>query len=191
MKVLIIDNHDSFTYNLSQLVEKAGCSDITIIKNDRADLDADVFDKIIFSPGPGIPAEEAGLMKYIIKKYSATKSILGICLGHQAIAEFYGASLINLSKVYHGIKVKIEITDLYENIFSGLPENINGGLYHSWGVSEKDFPECLKITAISKDGIIMGLSHKTYDIKGLQFHPESIMTDYGERIIHNWLSKKK
>jgi len=190
MKVLIIDNHDSFTYNLSQLVEKAGCSDITIIKNNCADFDATCFDKIIFSPGAGIPAEEAGLMKFILKNFAATKSILGICLGHQAIAEFYGAKLINLSKVYHGIKANIKIINSLENIFTGLTENICGGLYHSWGVSDLNFPECLEITAVSEDGIIMGLSHKTYDIKGLQFHPESIMTEYGTSIIHNWLSKK-
>jgi len=187
MKVLIVDNHDSFTYNLAQLVEQAGCRDFTIIKNDRADFDASVFDKIIFSPGPGVPSNEAGLMKYIIEKYSKPKGILGICLGHQAIAEFYGAKLINLSKVYHGIKTNIKIIDPSESIFSGLPQNINGGLYHSWGVSDNGFPECLKITAISEDGIIMGFSHKMYDVKGLQFHPESIMTDFGAKIISNWL----
>jgi anthranilate synthase component 2 len=180
MRVLIVDNHDSFTYNLVQLIEQAGCRDFTIIKNDRADFDASVFDKIIFSPGPGIPSKEAGLMKFIIKKYSATKSILGICLGHQAIAEFYGAKLINLSKVYHGIKSDIKIIKPSEYLFIGLPQNINGGLYC-------DFPECLEITAISEDGIIMGLSHKSYDIKGLQFHPESIMTNFGAKIISNWL----
>jgi len=187
MKILIVDNYDSFTYNLAQLVEQSGSNEIAIIKNDSSDFDAAMFDKIIFSPGPGIPSEESGLMKTILKKHSTTKRILGICLGHQAIAEYYGAKLINLSHVFHGIKEKIKIND-YANLFKGLPETINGGLYHSWGVSKENFPECLKITALSQEGIIMGVSHKKYDINGLQFHPESIMTEYGAAIIRNWLS---
>ena len=189
MKVLIVDNHDSFTYNLAQLLEQSGCRETIIIKNDSEDFDAASFDKIIFSPGPGIPSEESGLMKTLLKKYSASKSILGICLGHQAIAEYYGAKLINLSKVFHGIKAKINIIENSDYLFKGLPKTISGGLYHSWGVSTEGLPECFRITAISDEGIIMGLSHNIYDIKGLQFHPESIITENGATIIKNWLNK--
>ena len=189
MKVLIVDNHDSFTYNLAQLLEQSGCNEITIIKNNSEDFDAAAFDKIIFSPGPGIPSEEAGLMKSLLKKYSTSKSILGICLGHQAIAEYYGAKLIHLNKVYHGIKVNINIIENPDYLFNGLPETISGGLYHSWGVSTEGLPDCLKITAFSEEGIIMGISHKMYDVKGLQFHPESIMTEHGAAIMKNWLQK--
>jgi len=187
MKVLIVDNHDSFTYNLVQLVEQSGLCDVVVTKNDRADYDADEFDKILFSPGPGIPSEETGLMKTLIAKYSGTKSILGICLGHQAIAEFFGAKLTSLTSPFHGISEKISITDSSDYLFSGLPKTINAGLYHSWGISPENFPECLDMTAISENGIIMALSHKTLDVKGLQFHPESIMTEYGGGIIENWL----
>ncbi len=187
MKVLIVDNHDSFTFNLAQLIEQSGFCEISVIKNDRNDYDASAFDKIIFSPGPGVPSEEAGLMKDLLEKYSGSKSILGICLGHQAIAEYFGAKLINMNQVFHGIKKKINITDKNENLFAGLSEKISGGLYHSWGVSTENFPECLKITAVSEDGIIMAFAHKNKDVKGLQFHPESIMTEYGHTIIRNWL----
>jgi anthranilate synthase component II len=188
MKVLIVDNFDSFTYNLAQMVERTnGCAPV-ILKNDSAEYDISGFDKIIFSPGPGIPSEEAGLMKRTIRDFSKTKSILGICLGHQAIAEFYGARLINLDTVYHGIKADVRITGSSDVLFSRMPNTISGGLYHSWGVSGDDFPECLTITAVSNEGIIMGIAHKTYNIKGLQFHPESIMTELGENILRNWLS---
>jgi anthranilate synthase component 2 len=188
MKALIVDNHDSFTYNLAQLLEQAGCI-ATIIKNDGQEVDATGFDKIIFSPGPGIPSKEAGLMKSLLYKYSATKSILGICLGHQAIAEFYGGKLKNLDKVFHGIKAKINIIEHTDYLFNGMPDTLNGGLYHSWGVSSEGLPDCLKITAISNEGIIMGISHITHNVKGLQFHPESIMTEHGAAIIKNWLQK--
>lgn len=189
MKVLIVDNHDSFTYNLAQLVEQSGCNEITIIKNCSKDFDAAAFDKIIFSPGPGIPSEETGLMKSLLKKHSTSKSILGICLGHQAIAEYYGAKLIHLNKVYHGIKVNLNIPGNPDYLFKGLPKTISGGSYHSWGVSKEKLPECLKITTFSEEGIIMGLSHKIYDVNGLQFHPESIMTEHGAAIMKNWLNK--
>ncbi|MFA4852849.1 MAG: aminodeoxychorismate/anthranilate synthase component II [Bacteroidales bacterium] len=187
MKVLIIDNHDSFTYNLVQLVEQSGLCEVDIVKNNITEYDYSGFDKILFSPGPGIPSEEKGLMKSLIAKYSGTKSILGICLGHQAIAEFYGGKIVNLNQPFHGIKEKIRITESTEYLFSGLPNIINGGLYHSWSVGYENFPECLNITAISESGIIMAVSHKTSDIKGLQFHPESIMTESGKDIITNWL----
>jgi anthranilate synthase component 2 len=189
MKVLIVDNYDSFTYNLVQLLEQAGCAEATTVKNNCKDIDASDFDKIIFSPGPGIPSEEAGLMRSILNKYAASKSILGICLGHQSIAEYYGANLMNMDKVLHGIKAKVNIIPNSDPIFAGLPETIYGGLYHSWKVSNDGFPDCLKITAISAEGIIMGISHKKYNVKGLQFHPESIMTEHGAAIIKNWLQK--
>ena len=188
MKVLIIDNFDSFTHNLAQLIEKTVGPNYCIIKNDRKKIDVHEFRKIIFSPGPGIPKEEAGLMQYILTNYQKTKSILGICLGHQAIAEFYGAKLINLTKVYHGIQSNINLIDKQESLFLNLPSQIKGGLYHSWGIDETSIPDHIKVTAKSEDGILMGISHATYDIKGLQFHPESIMTDYGETIIRNWLT---
>ena len=189
MNVLIVDNYDSFTYNLVHLVEQTGLCNVNVIKNNIPDYDSSGFDKILFSPGPGIPSEEAGLMKSLIQKYSDKKSILGICLGYQAIAEFYGATIVNLNRPFHGIREKIKITELSEYLFSGLPEVIDGGLYHSWSLSRENFPESLKITAVSENGIIMAISHKTYDVKGLQFHPESIMTETGKEIITNWLKK--
>jgi anthranilate synthase component 2 len=189
MKVLLIDNYDSFTYNLVQLLEQSGCDEVTTVMNNRVYIDASGFDKIIFSPGPGIPSEEAGLMRYLLKNYAPAKSILGICLGHQCIAEFYGGGLMNMDKALHGIKAEVNIIPDSDHLFAGLPGTINGGLYHSWKVNRESFPDCLTITAISGDGIIMGLSHKNYDVKGLQFHPESVMTDYGKAIISNWLSK--
>ena len=189
MKVLIIDNHDSFTYNLVQLVEQSGLCETVIVKNNITAYDCSGFDKILFSPGPGIPSEEKGLMKSLIAKYSGTKSILGICLGHQAIAEFFGAKL-SLINPFHGICEKINITDSQEYLFSGLPKTIKAGLYHSWSVDSENFPECFDITAISENGIVMAISHKTLDVKGLQFHPESIMTEYGKDIIINWLRNR-
>lgn len=187
MKVFIIDNHDSFTYNLVQLVEQTGLCEVDIVKNNITEYDCSGFDKILFSPGPGIPSEEKGLMKSLIAKYSRTKGILGICLGHQAIAEFFGAKLTVLTSPFHGIKEKINIKETSDYLFAGLPETINAGLYHSWSVGYENFPECLDITAISESGIIMAISHKTFDVRGLQFHPESIMTESGKDIITNWL----
>jgi anthranilate synthase component II len=191
MRLLIVDNHDSFTYNLVQIVERAGCRDFTIIANDRADCDANAFDKVIFSPGPGVPVEEAGIMKHILARYAANKGILGVCLGHQAIAEFFGARLANLSRAYHGVKARIALVDSSDYLFAGLPGEIDGGLYHSWAVSDVGLPACLRVTAISAEGTIMGLSHRAYNIKGLQFHPESIMTEYGTAILGNWLSSPR
>lgn len=187
MKVLLVDNHDSFTYNLAQLIEQAGCNDLTIIRNESPEFETSRYDKFIFSPGPGIPSEEAGLMKGIMQKHSGTKSILGICLGHQAIAEYFSATLLNMKKVYHGIKTIIKLNDPSDYIFKGLSETLYGGLYHSWNVCTENFPDCLNITAMSQDEVIMGIAHKTFDIKGLQFHPESIMTEQGLTIIRNWL----
>jgi anthranilate synthase component 2 len=187
LSILIIDNNDSFTYNLVQLIEECGCCDYTVVKNNVLDIDSvTAYSKILISPGPGIPKETSGIFE-VLEKFHKTKSILGVCLGHQAIAEYFGATLINLPKPFHGIKSEIEVCDDDCILFSALPKSFDGGRYHSWAVSEKDFPDDLKITAVSTDGIIMGLSHKVYDVHGIQFHPESIMTPFGMKIIENWI----
>jgi len=188
IKLLVVDNYDSFTYNLVQLIEQPGLCFCEVKKSDAIDINSVAgYDKIIFSPGAGIPAENP-VMFEIIKKFSATKSILGICLGFQAIAEAFGALLTNMDNVTHGIKKNITVVDSTEYLFRDVPPNFSAGLYHSWCVSEKNFPDELKITAVSNDEIIMALAHKTYDVRGVQFHPESIMTDFGKKIIGNWLS---
>lgn len=190
IKLLVVDNYDSFTFNLVQIIEQSGLSEFLVKKSDRIDINSvGQFDKIIFSPGPGIPSDNP-IMGEIVKKYSSTKSILGICLGFQAIAETYGGKLINMNYVTHGIKKEISITDPTEYLFKGLPEKLHVGLYHSWEVSPENFPDELLITSVSEDNIIMSLSHKTFDVRGVQFHPESIMTLFGKEIINNWLSNK-
>ena len=186
MKVLIIDNYDSFTYNLVHLVQSILNQKIDVIRNDKLDLNQiGEYDKIILSPGPGIP-DEAGQLKDVIKKYASTKSIFGVCLGLQAIAEVFGAELANMSHVYHGIASEIKlISD--DKLFNKLPKTFLAGRYHSWIVSNNKLPASLEVTASDSDGSIMALSHKTYDVKGVQFHPESILTEHGEQIIRNWL----
>ncbi len=185
MKTVIIDNYDSFTYNLSHIVKELG-SEVTVLRNDLFKLEElEKFDKIILSPGPGIPSE-AGLLLDVIKKYAATKPILGICLGEQAIAEAFGGQLINLKDVFHGVKSDIEIVD-EDYLFNGLPKVIEAGRYHSWIVDSSSLPKDLAITAVSKEGYIMGLKHKSYDVHGIQFHPESVLTPLGENIIRNFL----
>lgn len=185
MKIVIIDNYDSFTYNLSHLLKELG-AEVTVYRNDQFELrDLDAFDKIILSPGPGIP-EEAGLLLDVIKTYQGKKPILGVCLGHQAIGEVFGAKLTNLSEVFHGVAT--EGTQFgNDEIFNGLPKRIIMGRYHSWVVSKDEFPECLEITAESDEGQIMALKHKHYNIHGIQFHPESVLTPEGKTIINNWL----
>ncbi len=187
MKVVIIDNYDSFTYNLSHLVKRLGAN-VTVYRNDQFSISQlKVFDKIILSPGPGIPSE-AGLLLDVIKSYAGQKPILGVCLGHQAIGEVFGATLTNLSDVYHGVAT--EGTQLgIDPIFNGLPRRIVMGRYHSWVVSRDGFPDCLEITAESDDGQIMALCHRNYNIHGIQFHPESVLTPDGETIIKNWLEQ--
>jgi anthranilate synthase component II len=198
MKILVFDNYDSFTYNLVHLVEKIWHHKVDVFRNDKIDLDQiGEYDRIILSPGPGIP-EEAGLLLPLIKKYAATKTILGVCLGHQAIAEAFGGKLTNLSTVYHGVATPVHLgKDKTENskeymgrkeLFRGLPDEIEAGRYHSWVVSDEQFPEDLEITARDNKNYIMGLQHKTYDVQGVQFHPESVLTPYGEKIMRNWLS---
>jgi anthranilate synthase component 2 len=187
MKLLIVDNYDSFTFNLVELIRKIGISNYEVIKSDGVLLDnIKPFNKILFTPGPGLPNDYPAMFN-IIEKYAQTKSILGICLGHQAIAQFYGAQLINMNQVMHGITKDVKIIETGEPIFYGCPKYFQAGLYHSWYVSKENFPEELTITAISNDGIIMALSHKKYDVRGLQFHPESIMTPNGTEFVKNWL----
>lgn len=185
MKVVIIDNYDSFTYNLSHLVKELG-AEVTVFRNDMFKLEQlESYDKIILSPGPGIPCE-AGLLLDVIKCYAGKKPILGVCLGHQAIGESFGGKLTNLSEVYHGVATPCDITKK-DYLFEGLPEKIEIGRYHSWVVDNDDFPDCLEVTSVSDEGYIMSLRHKEYDIRGIQYHPESVLTPDGKKIIENWL----
>jgi anthranilate synthase component II len=188
MKILVFDNYDSFTYNLVHLVKKIVGDNVDVFRNDEIALEkVQEYDKIILSPGPGIPSE-AGLLLPLIKQYAKSKSILGVCLGHQAIAEAFGGTLINLSTVFHGVATPIKITNKHSQVLKGLPESIKVGRYHSWIVSDTSFPEELEVTAIDENGYIMGLQHKSYDVQGVQFHPESVLTPEGETIMSNWLS---
>ena len=189
MKILVFDNYDSFTYNLVHLVEKIMHQKVAVFRNDKITLEqVGAYDKIILSPGPGIP-EEAGLLLPLIKEYASTKSILGVCLGHQAIGEAFGGNLVNLDKVYHGIATPIKITNKNAPVLQGLGDTIEVGRYHSWIVNDKGFPEDLEITAVDNNGFIMGLQHKTFDVQGVQFHPESVLTPDGEKIMRNWLGR--
>ncbi len=186
MQVLIIDNFDSFTHNLAQLLRQCGIDDIIIRTNNEITIEeAKKYSKILLSPGPGIPSE-AGNLKKIIEACSNTSDVLGICLGHQAIAEVYGATLVQLTHPLHGIVSEIQISGDSE-LFNGLPQKINVGRYHSWVVSENNLPKCFDITSKTNDGIIMSFKHKEYNLRGIQFHPESIMTMHGRQIIANWL----
>ena len=191
MKILVFDNYDSFTYNLVHLVEKICHSSIDVFKNDQLPIEkVKQYDKIILSPGPGVP-KDAGQLIPLINEYAATKSILGVCLGHQAIAESFGGKLINLSTVYHGVATSIKRLDNFrgETLFKGLPKSFEVGRYHSWIVSDENFPPALEVTARDEHEYIMALQHKTYDVTGVQFHPESVLTTGGETIIKNWLRK--
>lgn len=185
--ILVIDNYDSFTYNLVHYLEDLNC-DVTVKRNDKLTLEeVKDFDKILLSPGPGIP-DEAGLLKAIIKTYAPTKSILGVCLGQQAIGEVFGGKLINLNDVYHGVATNVTITVDDEKIFEGLEKNIEVGRYHSW-VVDNNLPESLEATSFDENGQIMSLRHKIYDVKGVQYHPESVLTPYGKKILENWLKE--
>lgn len=188
MKILVFDNYDSFTYNLVHLVEKITHEKVDVFRNDEITLEAvGAYDKIILSPGPGLPAE-AGLLMPLIKEYAATKSILGVCLGHQAIGEVFGGSLVNLSSVFHGVATPIKIIKQDAEILKGMGTTIEVGRYHSWIVNEKDLPPELEITAVDEHGFIMAMQHKSYDVQGVQFHPESILTPGGEQLMRNWLN---
>src|SRR5579863_8737051 len=210
MKILVFDNYDSFTYNLVHLVEKIIRDKVDVARNDQIPLDeVDHYDKIILSPGPGVPSE-AGLLLPLIKRYASSKSILGVCLGHQAIGEAFGGKLVNLSTVYHGVATDVRIVNdemlrTYSEkissdkgsspftihhspqLFNGLPEKFAVGRYHSWIVSEENFPDELEVTARDENNYIMALQHKKYDVQGVQFHPESVLTPDGEKIMRNWL----
>ena len=186
MKIVIIDNYDSFTFNLVHLVRELGCSPC-VLRNDRFELEelAD-FDKILLSPGPGIPSE-AGLMPEVIRRYAAEKPILGICLGEQALGEAFGGTLVNLDEVFHGVQTPCRLT-VRDYLFDGLPEVFPVGRYHSWVVDAATLPACLEATALSEEGQVMALRHRSLDLRGVQFHPESILTPDGKRIIENWLN---
>ncbi|MEN2434882.1 aminodeoxychorismate/anthranilate synthase component II [Weeksellaceae bacterium A-14] len=185
-KILIFDNYDSFTYNLVQIVEQITGQEVDVIRNDQIPLEEiEQYDKIILSPGPGIP-EEAGILLDVIKKYAPTKSIFGVCLGQQAIAEAFGGSLINLTEIYHGVATKAKQVKEHK-LFNNLPEVLEVGRYHSWAVNPEDFPEELEITSIDDSGMIMSLKHKTYDVHAVQYHPESILTPDGKKILKNFL----
>jgi len=185
-KVLVIDNYDSFTYNLVHLVNELG-RDVEVWRNDKFELaDVEQYDKILLSPGPGIP-EEAGLLLEVIKTYASTKSIFGVCLGQQAIAEAFGGSLLNLGRPMHGIATPITVLDKGEILFKDCPDVIKVGRYHSWVVNNEGLPDCFVVTATDDQNEIMALSHKTLDVRGVQFHPESVLTEYGKQMMQNWL----
>ncbi len=187
MKTVIIDNYDSFTYNLRHIIKELG-HDVSVYRNDRFQLsDLECFDKIVLSPGPGIPSE-AGLLLDVISHYSSKKPILGVCLGHQAIGEHFEGRLVNLQDVYHGVATPCNVV-VKDYIFDGLPLKFDVGRYHSWIVSKSDFPECLEITAMSESGEIMALRHRSLDIHGVQFHPESVLTPEGKAIIKNFIER--
>jgi anthranilate synthase component 2 len=186
-KILVFDNYDSFTYNLVQYVQRFGNHQVDVFLNDEIQLEeAAQYDGIILSPGPGLPSEAGSLMQ-IIERYKSTKRIFGVCLGQQAIAEVFGGTLTNLTTVYHGIATPVTFSRPRHYLFEGLPETIEAGRYHSWVVENKTLPECLKIEAVDENGQIMALSHKEFDVCGVQFHPESVLTPLGINIISNWL----
>lgn len=188
MKILVFDNYDSFTYNLVHLVEKIIDVKVDVYRNDQIAIEEiSKYDKIILSPGPGIPSE-AGLLLDVIREYAASKSILGVCLGHQAIGEVFGGTLQNLDNVFHGVATSCTVI-AKSALFEGLPATIEVGRYHSWVVTDENFPEDLEITARDENNFIMGLQHRKYDVQGVQFHPESVLTPDGEKIISNWLKQ--
>lgn len=185
-EILVIDNYDSFTYNLVHYLEDLNCN-VTVLRNDQFQLETiEAFNKILLSPGPGIP-DEAGLLKPIIQKYASSKSILGVCLGQQAIGEVFGGKIINLETVFHGVATKIKITDSDDYLFQGLDTTMEVGRYHSWVVDSK-LPDCLIATSFDENGQVMSLKHLEYDVRGVQFHPESVLTPDGKKILENWIN---
>lgn len=188
MKILVFDNYDSFTYNLVHLIEKVSDYEPDVFRNDKIALeDIEKYDKILVSPGPGIPSEAGNLLP-MLKRYASQKSILGVCLGHQAIAETFGGSLRNLENVFHGISTPINVVKK-DILFESIPDTFNVGRYHSWIVNNTDLPKELEVTAVDEHGNIMAMAHKTLDIKSVQFHPESVLTEYGEQLMSNWLKQ--
>ncbi|MEW6470368.1 MAG: aminodeoxychorismate/anthranilate synthase component II [Bacteroidota bacterium] len=186
MKILVFDNYDSFTYNLVHYLEKVSDAAIEVFRNDKIGLEAiRKYDKILLSPGPGVP-QDAGILMELIRTYAPEKSILGVCLGQQAIGEAYGGRLLNLDTVYHGVATEVEVV-AQDVLFSNLPKKFKAGRYHSWVIDEKDFPAELEITVKDENGRVMGLRHRKYDVRGVQFHPESVLTEYGLEMIGNWV----
>ncbi|HUV00814.1 MAG TPA: aminodeoxychorismate/anthranilate synthase component II [Bacteroidales bacterium] len=187
MKIMVLDNYDSFTYNLVHILKELSKGPVDVHRNDKIDLkDMGKYDKIVISPGPGVP-EQAGITKKMIEHFAPTKSILGVCLGCQAIAEVFGGSLINLAQVYHGVATNIIVLDKDDRIFREIPVSFTAGRYHSWVINENNLPAGLKITAKDDEGMIMAIAHLTHDVKGVQFHPESVLTKYGKQMLLNWL----
>lgn len=189
MKILVLDNYDSFTYNLVHYVEEIIDQKVDVYRNDEISLEkVNEYDKIILSPGPGVP-DEAGILKDLIKTYGATKSIFGVCLGCQAIGEVYGGSIRNLDKVYHGVATPVSVLNREEHLFNEVPDTFLAGRYHSWVINEEDLPDNLTITSRDAEGQIMGVMHQSHDVRGVQFHPESILTEHGKLMMRNWLEK--
>lgn len=188
MKLLVLDNYDSFTYNLVHYIEKVSGMRPDVFRNDKINVeDAGRYEKILLSPGPGIPSE-AGILVELIRRYAPTKSILGICLGQQAIGEVFGGKLMNLDSVFHGVATEMEVT-ADDPLFRDIPKKFMAGRYHSWVVDEKSFPAELEVTVRDQQGLVMGLRHRKFDVRGVQFHPESILTEHGEQMIKNWIGK--
>ncbi|MES2732613.1 MAG: aminodeoxychorismate/anthranilate synthase component II [Bacteroidota bacterium] len=186
MKILVLDNYDSFTYNLVYLLKELGAT-VEVHRNDKIALEAvKNYDKVLLSPGPGLPSE-AGILHDLVREYAPTKSILGVCLGHQGIAEVFGGSLENMGDVLHGVANTAFIQQNEEGLFKGLPSEIKVGRYHSWTVIPETVPDTMSVTALDENGKVMALSHKTYDVKGVQFHPESVLTEHGKKMLENWL----
>lgn len=186
LKVLVFDNYDSFTYNLVHALKALGVKDLDVVRNDKLSLDdAAVYDKIVLSPGPGVPSE-AGLLLPLIRRYAPTKDILGVCLGHQALGEAFGATLVNLGDVHHGLSEPVH-TVAYDPLFAGLPETFDVGRYHSWIVAAEGLPDCFEVTSLDDEGQIMSMCHKTLRLHGVQFHPESVLTPDGLQMLRNWL----
>ena len=186
-KILVLDNYDSFTYNLVHYIESNPTYEVDVFRNDEISLDqVDAYHTIVLSPGPGLP-EDAGILKSLIQKYAPSKKILGVCLGMQGIGEVFGGQLENLDKVYHGVTSKLSVTDQNDPLFKGLPETFDVGRYHSWVIKQEGFPEELEVTSIEENNQIMSLRHKVFQLYGVQFHPESILTEHGKKIITNFL----
>ncbi len=186
MKILVLDNYDSFTYNLVHYLQKAGGQNIEVFRNDKIELEkVKAYDKILLSPGPGLPSE-AGILCDLIREYGSSKSILGVCLGQQAIGEVFGGKLLNLDKVFHGVATEVEVLK-EDTLFKNIPQKFKAGRYHSWVVDKQYFPAELEITVQDAQGQVMGLRHRKFDLKGVQFHPESILTEHGLEIISNWI----
>jgi len=188
MKLLVLDNYDSFTYNLVQYIQEILGERVDVFRNDEIELEAvNAYDVIILSPGPGVPSE-AGIMPELIQKYAPSKSILGVCLGHQAIGEAFGGEIHNLAHVFHGVETEMRVTDTDELLFQNIPPQFIAGRYHSWVVKSENLPDSLHITAVDENNTIMAMRHKSYDVRGVQFHPESVMTEHGMQMLENFLA---